>query len=460
MKSYTIILYLFFIYLLSSCSSLTRQEEDILTISEIDTTITYQVQNSPTNIDNGIIFPSSRVIKKERELIQRDSTIVRSYPNFIRAGLFESIGTIGGNSDFGIGTGLFGVMPDLINLSKAYRGDKSKLFTGGIYRVGIFEWKLNIFNESPNWTYGVNALEFILPDARGEQMLVGLSPLYIKKRFFLREEIPYISISPSIGFSLYPSIYTNIATSLDIGSLGGFNIRAYLGIALGYNPSYAPQIKNNDFATNGQSVVHPYFGIGASYLDFLNRDEDLAIEWKYYKHSSWNIGLLQLAYLSSNSDKSAFSTSDTSNALIKGFQLKIANANIALPIMNYKVFAGTSLISLFVAGQHEYALSILPIRIGYFYTIIPKELNLEPFLELGYFPMYSVNLGGKLSLRLNEIFNISINAGYISGSQELNLGKDIIENWGLSQDFSRFYIGVSFNIYERMFDKSELRYFK
>lgn len=460
MNKFKFLIYLVLGYFLYSCTTLTRTEEDILTISEIDTVNTYQVQNVPGNRDNGIIFPSSRVVTQERDLIQRDSVLKRYYPNFIRAGLFESIGTIGGSSDHGLGTGLFGVMPDFLKLSNSFRGETNKIFTGGIYRLGIFEWKLYIFEESPSWTYGVHALEFILPDARGEQMLFGISPLYIRKRIFLRDDIPYISITPSIGFSIYPSLYTNISASLDIGSIGGFNVRTYAGIALGYNPPYSPQVRNNDFTNDGQSVVHPYFGIGASYLDFLNLDEDLEIEWKDYKHSSWDVGLLQFGFFNTNSNKSVFSVEDKEGALIKGFQLKLANANIALPIFDYKVYAGSSLISIFSAGLSEYAISILPIRIGYFYNITPRELNLEPFLELGYYPMYSVNLGAKLSLRVNEIFNLGLNAGYISGSHDINLGKDIENNLGLSTDFSRFYLGFSFSIYDRIFDKSELRYFK
>ncbi len=453
-------IYILLIYLLYSCSSLTRTEEEILTITKIDTNTIFQLQNIPGNRDNGIIFPSSRTITKERTIVQRDSIIRRYYPDFIRAGFFESIGTIGGNSINGIGTGLFGVMPDLSNLSKAYRGGKNKLFTGGIYRFGIMEWKLNIFEESPNWSYGINTLEIIVPDARAEKALYGLSAFYLRKRFFLRNDIPYLAITPSIGFSVFPSIYTNLSASLDLGSIGGFNIRTYAGIALGYNPPYSPQIKENDFTKEGQSVVHPYFGIGASYLDFLNRDEEMEIEWKDYKHSSWDIGLLQFGFYSSNSDKPIFDVSNNDLAILKGLQLKLANANVALPILNYRVYAGSSLLSIIAVGMNEYAISILPIRLGYNHNLIPRELSLEPFIELGYFPMYSANIGAKLALRISEIFNISINTGLITASKELNLGKDIEDNLGKSFDITKFYLGVSFNIYDRIFDKGELRYFK
>ena len=276
----------FAISLIVSCSSLTRVETDKYTITEIDTTRTYHVQNAPGNRDNGVIFPSSRVMTEERDLTQRDSTVERQYPNFIRAGLFESVGIFGGSSDYGLGTGLFGVMPDFGKLSNAYRGESGYLQTGGIYRLGIFEWRLRWFDDSPSWTYGTNVMEFLLPDGRGEKMLFSVLPFYVRKRIFLREEIPYITITPAAGIGLFPSQYLNLSTSLDIGSIGGLNLRTYIGLAVGYNGPNTPQIKNNDFSNEGQSSVFPYFGIGMSVLDFLNVDKDMEIEWKNHPHSS------------------------------------------------------------------------------------------------------------------------------------------------------------------------------
>ena len=145
---------------------------------------------------------------------------------------------------------------------------------------------------------------------------------------------------------------------------------------------------------------------------------------------------------------------------MKGFNIKFANASVALPILDWNVYAGTSLFSIFAAGYHEYAITVLPIRIGYWHNLIPKELNLEPFLELGYYPMYSVNLGARIHARLNEIFNVSLNAGYISGSQDTNLGSDIIKELGTSVNFSKFYLGIGINLYDRIFNHDELRYFK
>jgi hypothetical protein len=135
--------------LLMSCTSLTREEKDVFTITERDTTYTNFVKNSPNNQDNGVVFPSSREILVERNSSQRDSSFSRFYPDFIRFGLFESIGTVGGDSKYAIGTGLFGIFP-INEIRSYYRGDDSKVFSGGIYRVGIGEWRLRWFRDSPN----------------------------------------------------------------------------------------------------------------------------------------------------------------------------------------------------------------------------------------------------------------------------------------------------------------------
>ncbi len=78
-------------------------------------------------------------------------------------------------------------MPNFKNLSKSYRGESGKIFTGGIYRLGIFEWKLNIFEDSPSWTYGTIGYEAIIPDGRGENILISIAPFYIRKRIFFKK---------------------------------------------------------------------------------------------------------------------------------------------------------------------------------------------------------------------------------------------------------------------------------
>ena len=130
---------------LTSCGTLTRTEKDVYTITEIDTTVASQVHNQPGDRDNGVIYPSSRTIAIERQLRQRDSVVVREYPGFIRLGVFEGIGLIGSSTD-GTTTnnGLFGIFPSIDDLLFQERPDEnaSTLFAGGIYRIGIGEWKM------------------------------------------------------------------------------------------------------------------------------------------------------------------------------------------------------------------------------------------------------------------------------------------------------------------------------
>ncbi len=250
------------------CGSITRTETDVFSDVKRDTTVITQNVNHPGNRDNGVIYPSSKVVQIEHDVNMQNYEVERHYPNFIRFGLFEGVGLIGSSSKNKIGAGLFGVFPDFANLRDDFRGTDSKFFSGGLYRLGIFEWRLRWFKDSQDWTYGFSGMEFILPNAKGEEVLVGIAPLYIRKRYFIKSDIPYITFTPSVGISLFPSQYLNLSGSLDIGSIGGLNFRTYLGLALGYNSVSSPQIKNNDFTNEAQYPVIPYFGIGISVLDF------------------------------------------------------------------------------------------------------------------------------------------------------------------------------------------------
>ncbi len=444
--------------LLGACSSITRIEKEVYTITDKDTTYNYHVTNHPGNRDNGAIFPSSKVIYKERDLIQRDSVTERYYPDFIRLGFLETIGTIGGDSEHAIGTGLFGIFPDFADLSDTYRGNNDKFFSGGIYKIGITEHRLRWFRDSKNWTIGTHIAEFILPDARGENALISILPLYIRKRYYISEQIPYLCFTPSIGFGLYPSFYTNISGSLDLGSMGGLNLRIYAGLAAGHNPSYSPQIRRNDFMSSdeGKSVVFPYVGIGASFLDFHNLVKETETEWQYHEHSGWDIGLIQFAMLSSNADKSIFSD----NRLFTGFQLKIANSFLALPYADYKVFLGTSLFNIMVLGENAFAMAVLPIRAGYWAVLIDDELSAEPFIEYGYYPSKILNLGCKINLVISESINLGLVAGYVNGSNDNNLPAELTNNYGITTSFSNFYLGLNFGIIDRIFFPHQLRYNK
>jgi hypothetical protein len=439
---------------LISCGALTREEKDVFTITERDTTFTNFVKNSPNNKDNGVVFPSSREILVERNTNQRDSEFTRYYPDFIRYGLFESIGTVGGNPDNAIGTGFFGVFP-INEMQTNYKGDKSKFFSGGIYRLGIGEWRLRWFRDAKNWTVGTSLAEAILPEARSERYLISIYPIYLRKRIFLREEIPYVAVTPAFGIGLYPSQYVNFSTSLDVGSIGGLNVRAYLGLAFGYNSPNSP-LNKNDRYKEAQTVSYPYVGLGISFLDFLNLVPETLVEWKDHQHSAWEVGIAELSLLNTNAEMTIFRDTSKTN-FIKGFDLQAAKVNLAIPYTNNRFYAGTSLFRMLVLGKREWGLGILPLRVGYWHTIIDDELTATPFLEFAFYPSSYVNIGGEVNLRIFETFSVGAKLGYISGNSEKVLNTILLNNLGIAEGFENYYFGFTIKL-DRVFFEKELRY--
>ncbi len=445
--------------LLAGCVSYERVEQDVYTITERDTTSRSYVANAPGNRDNGLIYPSSRVVRSDREITHRDSTVERHYPDFIRLGLFEGIGIVGGSNSHAIGTGLFGVFPDFDKLDGTWRGSSSKLFSGGIYRLGIGEWRLRWFRDAKNWTVGTSAVEFILPDARSEKYLASIAPLYLRKRYFLREEIPYIAFTPYFGIGYLPSQYVNFGCSMDVGSIGGLNVRAYIGYATGGNMegSFFPRTSDYD-SSRAQSVSMVYAGLGVSVLDFLNLVSETQKEWKDYPHSSWNVGLVQLGLLNTNAP--AGLNSGKSGSLLKGMILRGGIASVALPFSDYKLYAGTSLLNFVGLGDGKWGLGVLPVRLGYWQTVLADELSTEPFFELNYYPSSFIHIGNRLNLKLNDMFNLSFLLGFASGDKINARSSFLAGNFGESSRFSGAYVGFGIGIDDRIFLPEELRYNK
>lgn len=446
--------------LFSSCSGLmTRTETETYTIVVRDTLNQIEQKNVPGQRDFGVVYPSSKVLQSTREITTRDSLVERFYPNFIRLGVFESVGLIGTSSENQLGSGLFGIFPEVEPYPSNQRGYKGKLFSGGYYRFGIAEWRLRWFRDSKNWALGTSLFEVLAKDNLQEHLLAGFAPIYIKKRFFLSEKIPYIAISPSFGFGLFPSQYVHLNTALEIGSIGGLNIRLYAGIALGQTPK-------SSFLMHGvtnketQTITVPYIGVGMSFLDFVNIVPELYTEWKDHPHSSWNIGLLQFALLNTNSDTSI---GKTITGLIKGFHLKLMPSSVALPVLNNQFYLGTSLLNLFFFGLKDFGIGVLPIRFGYWQVILPDELSTEPFVEYNYFPSSFIHLGNRLNLKITESFNFSLVLGYVSGNNDRFLKNRRPSDWfdfTPYASFSRYYIGISLGIMDRIFQPEELRYNK
>jgi hypothetical protein len=449
--------------LLQSCTIVTtREEEDLFTITEKDTTVKHFIKNAPGNKDRGVVHPSTKEILSEREITQRDSTVNRYYPDFIRLGLFEGMGLIGGNSDFSLNSGIFGVYPDPALLDKSARGEKGgSIFTGGIYRLGIYENRLRWFQDAENWTWGLHGVEAIIPDARVEKGLIGMFTPYIRKRYYFRDDIPYVSATIAVGMGFFPSQYANVSGSIDVGSLGGVNVRTYVGFAAGYNSKSSLLIEGNDFATEGIFNTIPYAGLSVSVLDFVNVVPELYTEWKDHEHSSWKVGLADITFVNTNSEYSAFgdNSRDSSTSIIKGYFIRLANAQIAIPINgNYNLYAGTSLLSLYIMGLNGNGIGVLPLRVGYWHQLLKDELSIDPYIEYGYYPSSYINIGANLRLRFSDKFNLGIIGGYISGNTLGGIGSQTLDFLGSATSFDGYYIGLSFSFLDRIFYPEELRY--
>lgn len=431
-----------------------RVEKDTYTISNLDTLTLNYVKNDPGNRDNGIIYPSSRAVIAERTIVQYDSTVERHYPNFIRLGLFEGIGTWGGDGDYSLGTGLFGIFPELINLDGYFESDDSFVFPGGIYRFGIGEWRLRWFRDAKNWTLGFHLYEAIIPDGRDDMILQSVSTPYIRKRFFLREEIPYVAITTAVGLGWFPSGYINGSVSLDVGSIGGLNMRVYAGLA---QSIWSSDIGN--YVQDKSAITYPYFGFGMSFLDFHNLPKETEIEWKHHEHSSWNVGLVQVGIVGSNAESSIFGRNDsTSSSISSGTIIRIAPSELALPLFDYKLFAGTALLNFVGLGMTEWGLGVLPIRIGYWDQLLKDELFISPFIEYNYYPSKIVHIGNKLSLKIDEFFSVNFLLGYVNGETFQSLPDAFLDNYEKPGSLDNFYFGLSIGIRDRLFAPEELRY--
>lgn len=417
---------------------ITRTEKDVYTLTQRDTAVIDAVRNAPGQRDNGVVYPTSRIVEMRRDLNQRDSVVIREYPNFIRLGLFETVGLIGsGSSANGLGGGLFGFMGYFdFDYNARNRASNTMLFPGGLYRIGIVEKRLRWFNDAPDWTLGTSIMEFIYGDSKGENQLSGLAPIYLRKRFYLREKIPYVTITPALGISLIPDPYINLSASADLGSLGGLNLRAYLGVAAGF----------------GSKNTIPYFGLGTSVLDFLNRVPETETEWKYHEHSGWDIGLASVLGAVSNTEKPFFDPK--TNTPFKGIIARIAPAHLALPFGNNRFYVGTALINFMLLGQKEGGLGIFPFRAGYWYPLKGEDLVLEPFAEYNYYPSSVFNGGVRLALRITNQINMQIQAGFATGSPIARLAGD----FGNLTNFNAVYLGVGLGLYDRIFQGGELRY--
>ncbi|MFM7774222.1 MAG: hypothetical protein ACKO9V_05140, partial [Candidatus Kapaibacterium sp.] len=152
---------------------LTRTVQNVYTRTTEDTAYVTTARHEPGDPSNGAMYPAPKTIEHHRSVVQYDSAVVKEYPAFIRAGVFESIGLLGtASSANGIGAGMFGLHYNPADLlSSAVGGTTSATFSGAIYRIGILEYRLRWFKDAANWTVGTSLFESIIPEASNASVL-------------------------------------------------------------------------------------------------------------------------------------------------------------------------------------------------------------------------------------------------------------------------------------------------
>lgn len=450
---------------LSSCG-LTRTEKDAYTITDVDTTTRRRAVNAPGERDNGAIFPSPVVTTVNRQVRQKDSVYEREYPDFIRFAVFESASLLGsGPSDTPLAPGLFGLYglfnPNfgVVTPSRPQEG----VFTGAMYRLLTAEWRLRWFRDAANWSIGTSAIEIWAPQLDMSQTLFGIAPIHIKKRFYLREEIPYIALTPSFSVALLPSQYIHLGGALEVGSIGGLNLRAIAGYVAGQNGSMTRGIRN-DLSSVPQpegavTVSFPYVGLDLSVLDFHNLVRETRREWREHEHSGWEVGVAEIGGVMASGNRSIFSDapSNTSGVSIRGAIVRLAPASIALPFIDTRLALGTSVINITAVSKDNFGIGVLPFRLSFHQQLLPDELFLVPFVEYNYWPSSYLHLGTAVKLSVSQLFNMSLSAGYATGAASTELGSGF-GMFGNTGSFSGGYLALNIGILSRLFHSEELRY--
>ena len=440
---------------------LTRTEVDRYTITTLDTTYQVELRNAPG--ERGVIYPSDRTITKTHKLEQRDSTTERTYPNFIRFGVFETAGLIGtAPLSRGVGGGIFGIYNDPNESLGSQIRPKDALFTGSFQRYLTLEMPLYWFDSEPTWSIGTSFLEVIQLEASNDRTVAGLFPLYLRKRWYLYDGVPSVCLTGAAGFAVqyfpiyastsdgeFSSQYLHLSGSLDVGSVGGLNFRSTVGLLI------ARSIRQ-------QSLVQPYIGMNISVLDFLNHPRELRRQWHEQKSSAWNIAAARLTWFILLSG----ATANAGQASI-GFQIQLAPTTIALPLLNNRLCAGLDLFNFVFAFREQqpvqdrvgFGYGVLPVRVGYWLPFGDSPIALESFVMYSYFPHTIWQLATTLHIGVFERLPLGVTIGYIkSNGLDVNRGTifDIVD--GDILDFSVAYLGISVSPLEVLFRPSQLLY--
>lgn len=451
--------------ILPGCFAVTRTETDLYTITERDTTIRESGTNAPGERENGTIYPSPRSVEISRKYVQRDSNVSRYFPAFLRFGGIETASLVGiGGSTDGSGNGLFGLY-DLLNLRNE---EDTRIFSANMFRFFPYETRLRWFNDAPNWTVGTSPVEmfFIQKDEESDvdpgEYLYSFLNGYIRHRIFFREEPPYMMLVPFVGVSIYPSLYVNAGATFDVGSYGGFNLRGYAGLISGTSSLTASPGDDRDYG-----VTFPYFGIGVSALDFVNKTDELFIEWKDHDHSAIEVSVanLDLVY-STSATQSLFSLENSDSTVATNFptgvMFRLATATYPLPFGDGRFFVGTSLFNVVALSADEVGYGFLPLRAGYRYNLMNDELNLEPFAEFTYYPSTIFHIGGRATIKVFDWLQANALAGFITGSTNVDVIAGLrratdIRGLDNADNFSSPYLGIGVGVGDFLRTPEEVR---
>jgi hypothetical protein len=445
--------------LLSSCA-ITRTETDYYTIVVRDTTYRENVRNVPGSAeDNGVIFPSSRQTEIRHYTMTYDSTYDRKYPNFMRLGGIELAGFVLTSSRNGVGPGLLGAYAvadsNTINgvgsIANPGATKQNNFFKGNLVRLAPYEMRLRWFDDAANWTIGTSLYETINRNENEGFTSVPFMNVYIRKRFYIRDKIPYIFASPFVGVGVIPSMYANIGSELTVGSYGGFNLKGYLGLAAGFNWNFDKKAAIRANAPT-KAFGFPYVGLGVSALDFVNKVEETEREWKDYVHSAIEVTIFEGQILRAFADyTNAFDTVLAALPFTGGLA-RLGTAHYPIPLLDSNFFVGTSLFQYMALGFEQASFSVLPIRAGYRTHLIAEDLSFEPFIEGNYYPSMYVNLGARLRLNMFNDMNFGLVIGYANGSSGAFLPNSFVQEGSpIGASFSSVYAGVTIGAGSRIY---------
>ncbi len=438
---------------------MTRTEFEYYTLAVRDTTVVDAARNAPGERENGVIYPSSREQDIHREYVTEDSLHKREYPAFLRLGAFEFAGLFTPAQSPTMGdyyAGFLGVYGYGDSLSG--KPHLSHTFRGGIFRLMPYEARIRWFRDSPDWTIGTYLFEAIAQDypysasILPDEPVMSIFPVYVRKRFFLRREVPYVMAQPTFGIGLFPWQYVNLGGTFDVGSIGGMNLHAYAGFVAAVRPRYFTSTGVTGRATDStRTASFPYIGLGVSVLDFVNTQEELDVEWKDQKNYSLEISAVDFSVIHSfGSEQSIFDTTKT--VFPTGIHLRVASVAYPMWPVWKNAFVGTSLMNWFVLAQNYGGLGILPLRAGVHIAVAPDELVDQAYIEYNYYPSQFLHIANRLSLDLSRVV-LGLTLGYVTGSPGAMIHSSLIP---VRNDFSGLYMGLGVSLGDNIFDVDKL----